>query len=38
MEGISVLMKRDGDSDGSREKFRPPPKLMPGSPYDIAPH
>ena len=20
------------------EKFRPPPKLMPGSPYDIAPH
>ena len=20
------------------EKFRPPPKIMPGSPYDIAPH
>tara|TARA_B100001093_G_scaffold387225_1_gene373208 strand:- start:176 stop:544 length:369 start_codon:yes stop_codon:yes gene_type:complete len=32
-----------GSKEAAREfakeqKFRPPPKIMPGSPYDIAPH
>jgi len=32
------MAKEAARNFAKEEKFRPPPKIMPGSPYDIAPY